>query len=226
MILSFKIENFRSIKSPVTIDLTTEKRLNEDDLPHNSFVQNENEIVKSLVLYGRNASGKSNILLSLKALSYLIEESDAFKHEEKILPYEPFLFDNEYINKPVKFEVGFISIESKTRYKYAISFNSSEIIYEALYFYPEGVSAKLFERKKQKYSYGEYYRGTKKKIEDDLLPNQLFLSKSSTSKVKYLDEVYLYFKKYIYISIFHDVEYDQILIRAFSELLLKDELSS
>jgi hypothetical protein len=223
MLLSLKIENFRSIKSPLVINFTTEKRLNEDDLPYNTFRQNVNEILKSLVIYGRNASGKSNILMALRALSYLIKNSDTFKHGKKIAPHEPFLFDNEFKNNPVKFEIDFISIESKIRYKYSISFSSSEIIYEALFFYPENVKAKLYERNKQKLTYGDYYRGTKKKIEDDLLPNQLFLSKSSSSKVKYLDDVFIYFERYIYVSTIHDTEYDKSIVRAFSELMLKDE---
>ena len=223
MLLSLRIENYRSIKSSLLIDFTTEKRLNEVDLPYNTFTQNGSEILKSIVLYGRNASGKSNILMALRALSYVIENSDTFKHGKKIPLYEPFLFDNEYKNNPVKFEVDFISIESKIRYKYTIAYNSSEIIYEALFFYPENVKAKLYERNKQKITYGDYYRGTKKKIEDDLLPNQLFLSKSSTSKIKYLDDVFIYFERYIYISTIHDTEYDKAIIRAFSELILKDE---
>ncbi|MBC8486150.1 MAG: AAA family ATPase [Bacteroidetes bacterium] len=223
MLLSLGIENFRSIKSPLLINFTTEKRLNEDDLPYNTFIQNGNEILKCLVLYGRNASGKSNILMALRALSYLITNSDTFKHGEKIAPYEPFIFDIEYKNNPVKFEIDFISVESNLRYKYTISYNSFEIFYEALYFYPENVKAKLYERNKQKITFGDYYRGTKKKLEDDLLPNQLFLSKSSTSKVKYLDDVYLYFTKYFYVSTIHDTEYDKAIIRAFSELIQKDE---
>ncbi|MEA3497297.1 MAG: AAA family ATPase [Bacteroidota bacterium] len=223
MLLTLKIENFRSVKSPLLIDFTTEKRLNEDNLLYNSFNQNGNELLKSLVFYGRNASGKSNILMALDAISYLIENSDTFKHGKNIPPYEPFLFDIESKNNTVKFEIDFISVKNKIRYKYSMSFNSSEIINEALYFYPEKVKAKLYERNKEKITYGDYYRGTKKKIEDDLLPNQLFLSKSATSKIKYLDDVYLYFTRYIYVSILHDIEYDKSIIRAFSELILKDE---
>lgn len=223
MILSFKIENFRSVKEPLIIDLTTEKRLKEKDLQDNSFIQNENELLKSLLIYGRNASGKSNVLLALRALSYLIQESDSFKHEDKLDPYEPFVFDTEYVNKPVKFEIDFITLKSKIKFKYILSFNANEILYEALYVYPSGFKAKLYERKKKKISYGEYYKGAKKKIEDDLLPNQLFLSKSATSNVKYLDECYVYFSRFIYVSTIHDTEYDKAIIRSFSELLKDDD---
>jgi len=161
--------------------------------------------------------------MALTALSFLIKQSDTFKHEEKISFYEPFLFDNVYKNKAVKFEIDFIGIESKIKYKYIIAYNSSEIEYEALYFYPENVKAKLYERKKQNFTYGENYRGTKKKIEVDLLPNQLFLSKSSTSKVKYLDEVYLYFINYFFVSTIHDTQYDKSITKVLSKILLENE---
>jgi uncharacterized protein len=222
MILSLKIENFRSIKDPLSLVLTTENRLKEVELPNNSFVENEIEVLKSLLIYGRNASGKSNVLLALKALTYLVESSDSFKHEEKISPYEPFLFDSNSKEEPVKFEIDFITVENKTKFKYIVFFNHSEIVFEALYIFPLGTQAKLFERNKNKITYGEYYKGAKKKIENDLLPNQLFLSKSSTSNIKYLDECYLYFSKYVYVSTIHDTEYDKAIIRSFSELLLND----
>jgi uncharacterized protein len=223
MILSLKIENFRSIKDTLILNLKTENRLKEENLTFNSFFEKDTNILKSILIYGRNASGKSNVLLSLSALKYLVEKSDTFKHEQKIAPYEPFLFDFDSKEKPVKFEIDFITVENKTKFKYVISFNNTEIIFEALYIFPFGVQAKLFERNKDKVTYGDNYKGVKKKIEDDLLPNQLFLSKSSTSNIRYLDECYLYFTKYIYVSTIHDTEYDKAIIRSFSELLLNDE---
>lgn len=223
MILSLRIENFRSIKDSLTVNLTTEKRLKETDLPENSFIEKNNEMLKSLLIYGRNASGKSNILLALKALTFLVENSDSFKHKADIGPYEPFKFDTEYSKKPVSFEIDFISVETKTKFKYIVEFNKKSIVFEGLYIYPEGIKSKLYERNISSISYGDYYKGTKKKIEDDLLPNQLFLSKSATSKVKYLDDCYLYFEKYMYISTVHDTDYDNTIIRAFSEILTKDK---
>lgn len=222
MILSLTIENFRSISSPLKLDLTAAKRLKEEDLPNNSFIQNEEEVLKSLLIYGRNASGKSNVLLALKALTYLIEKSDRFKLDQKINPYEPFLFDESFKSKPVKFEIEFITVKTKTKFSYRVEFNETTIIDEALYFYPKGVKAKLFERNIHGISYGESYRGTKKNIENDLLQNQLFLSKSASSKVEYLNEVYLFFKRYVFVSTIHDTEYDKSIIRGFSELLKDD----
>jgi len=223
MLLSLKIENFRSIKEALMLNFTTEKRLSEDDLPYNTFNESGIELLHSLVVYGRNAAGKSNVIVAFKAISYLIENSDTFKLDKKIKPYEPFLFDNNCKKAPVKFEVEFLGLESKIIYKLILEYNAKEIIREALYFYPEGVISKLYDRNKDKITYGDYYKGSKKSIEDDLLKNQLFLSKSSRNKVKYLDEVYLFFTKYLYVSTVHDTDYDETIIRSFAKLSVQDE---
>jgi len=223
MLLSLKIENFRSVKDSLELKFTAEKRLQEDDLPNNSFIEGDTEILRSMVIYGRNAAGKSNVIKAFQAITYLIEKSDTFKYEKKISTYEPYLFDNSKKDKPVKFEVEFISIGNKIKYKYSIEFTHTEFIKESLYFYPEGVISKLFDRNKDKITYGDYYKGAKKAIEDDLLINQLFLSKASRNKVKYLDEVYLFFTKYLYVSSVHDMDYDNTIIKVFTELSLKNE---
>ena len=76
MLLSFKIENFRSIKDAVLLNFITEKRLQEENLPYNSFEESGFELLHSLVIYGRNAAGKSNLIKAFTAISYLIGNSD------------------------------------------------------------------------------------------------------------------------------------------------------
>ncbi len=222
MLLSLKIENFRSIKEPLLLNFTTEKRLQEGYLPYNAFRVNEVELLHSLVIYGRNAAGKSNVIMAFKAILYLIENSDTYKLDKILDVYEPFLFDNKCKKSPVKFEVEFLGLESRIAYKFILEYNATEITREALYFYPEGVMSKLYDRNTDLITYGIYYKGSKKSIEDDLLKNQLYLSKSSRNKVKYLDEVYLFFKKFLQISTVHDTEYDATIINSFAKLSLED----
>jgi AAA15 family ATPase/GTPase len=222
MIISLKIENYRSIKDELFIDFKATNRLNEDHLPNNIFSESGFSLLSSIILYGRNASGKSNILKAIKAINFLIEKSMDFKHKQRIPSYEPFKFDMQTKDKPIKLDVEFISVGSKVRYNYLIFFSEFAIEKESLYFYPQGVKAKLYERINNQVSYGEYYKGAKKSIEDELLENQLFLSKASTSKIDYLNEVFLYFTKYFFVSTIHDTEYDKTIIRAFSEYMLDD----
>ncbi len=199
MILSIRIENFRSIKNSVELKFSAEKRLKELELPFNTFTECDVEILRR------------------------IENSDSFKHDKKLEQYEPFLFDNNTKAAPVKFEIDFISAVSKIKFNYLIEFSEFEILKESLYFYPEGVISKLYDRNKGKITYGDYYKGAKKSIEDNLLANQLFLSKASTNKIAYLDEVYLFFTKYLYVATVHDTEYDHTIIKIFTELAAKNE---
>ena len=222
MLLSFKIENFRSIKNSVLLDQRVGSKLNNNDLEENYFEVNNHKILKSLIFYGRNASGKSNILIALKAFQYLVYESDKFKHGDEIITYTPYKFEKNNINKPVKFEIEFLGKESKVKYLYIIEYNSERFVKEALYFYPKGVKTKLYDRNENSINYGDSYRGNKKIIEDNLLKNQLFLSKSASNKILYLDEVYLFFVNYMDISIYNDTDEDFEAIRNYSELLIHD----
>ncbi|MDD4205688.1 MAG: AAA family ATPase [Candidatus Delongbacteria bacterium] len=222
MLISVKIENFRSIKQPLNLDFNCANKISKKDLPDNIFEINKSNLVKSIIFYGRNASGKSNIILALQALSFLVNESDKYKHGERIEPFEPYLFETEMQGKPIKIEVDFYGIKSKIKYKYSIAFDSNEISEESLNFYPQGVITKLYERRQSKITYGEQYRGVKNPIESNLLSNQLFLSKSASMKVMYLDEVYLSLTKHFHIDTRNDEMTGSAVIRFYSEIAMKE----
>jgi len=177
-------------------------------LSDNSFEIDKSRLLKSLILYGRNASGKSNLLAALDEFKDLVCESDNFKHDHPIYEHDPYRFDTESLNKPTIFEIEFCGINTSTRYLYSISFTSDRIIEESLFFYPNGVKTKLFIRELEKISYGESFRGVKKDIEANLLKNQLFLSKSASNNIKYLDEVYLSISKNIITAVFNTDDLD------------------
>jgi AAA15 family ATPase/GTPase len=222
MLISLKIKNFRSIKKEIIIDTTKYYSNDSPDLKNNSFKVNELTFLKSLVLFGRNASGKSNILMSFYAIQYLLRMSDKFKHGELLKPYEPYLFEKSIIGNPVEFEIIFFA-KDNIKYRYSIKFNKERVTYESLYFWPEGVESKLFERKLNKFSYGTYFKGEKVVIEKELLENQLFLSKSATKNFVYLKEAYLFLTKYLYVSTIHAEEYDRLLINSACEFMYDDD---
>ena len=221
MILSLKIENFRSIKEVLSVDFRATKRLSETHLPENTFIDGDSEILKSLMIYGRNASGKSNVLLALDTIVDIVKNSDKFKLRDSITQFEPFLFDENSRSKPVKLKIEFIT-ETRVQYLYSISFDGTKIIEESLYFYPFGKIAKLYERVNGEFSYGEHYKGVKKRIEDDLLSNQLFLSKSASSQIKYLNDAYLFLSEDILTSIFDNSESDIYWGKVFARLIIED----
>ena len=79
MIIDFTITNFRSIKEEQTFSLHAEtpgSHLQENiSYPAGDKIG----VLKSVGLYGANAAGKSNVLLALEALRFIIISSGDLK---------------------------------------------------------------------------------------------------------------------------------------------------
>lgn len=222
MLLNFKIRNFRSIRDEVIVDFVKSGKIKKTDHADNIIDIDGVSVLKSLILYGRNASGKSNILRGLQAFKYIVENSDKFKINDPIDPYEPFLFNGDTKNSPVEFEIVFYA-RNNIKYRYEIKFDRKTILYEGLYFYPSGSKAKLFERINNIVTYGDYFRGDRKYFEENLLNNQLVLSKSSTSKYEYLMDAYEYISKYIFVYTIGPYENDRPWINMINRWCSKDD---
>ena len=163
-------------------------------LQANTFQSGTNKLIKSAVIYGPNASGKSGLLRAFKALEYLVQTSSSFKPDEKIAPYEPFKLNINNVKSPVSMEIEFA--HDKNQYLYHIAFTQVKIEIEELYHYPNATRTLLFSRKNgNPIKFGESYKGSKKAIEKLLLPNQLFLSKAAENNVESLLSAFSFFGK-------------------------------
>lgn len=92
------------------------------------------------ILYGSNASGKSNMLRALNAIFKILvsPKSDAKEHIKEYLPFA--LSKGEPSEMHVSFYVHGI------RYDYDVKFNEKHIISEFLNYYPNGSKALFYER--------------------------------------------------------------------------------
>lgn len=197
MIVDFSFKNFRSFRDETVLSLHADQPksnlLNNISYPLDDGIG----VLKSAVIYGANASGKSNVLLAVKALRWLIGDSDSFKEDRKISCYEPFLFSDEHKDAPVEFEIEFI-IPGDRRYIYAVSFNRYEILSESLDFYPSRLRANIFTRKPgdtwETITFGGHYKGGMKKI--PFFKNNLYLSKAGNNAAapSMIRKVYKYFR--------------------------------
>jgi len=222
MLLEFKIKNFRSIKDWQNFSMlgvSKVKELENSIIDHNGY-----NVLSSAIIYGRNASGKSNLLKAFKAIQHMVIFSDDFKVDDKIKPYEPYKLDKNFRNEPVEFLIDFLGKDG-IRYEYGLGYSNKEIVYENLRFYPKSQPVWLFRRKKgEKIKYGESLTGNKKNIEDLLYENQLFLSKIGTEKNKQLAIPYSFFSKYLFVSDVHDTNYDKVLIQLFTNKMGNDNI--
>jgi len=221
MVLELRVKNFRSIMDWQSFSMQAENKVNELE---NSVVDlSGHDVLSSAIIYGRNASGKSNILKAFNAMKFMVIKSSEFKIDKTIPPYEPYKLDGNYQNKPTELYIDFIA-KDNIRYIYEIGINANNIEYERLKFFPKSQSATLFNRKKgEPIKYGEYLTGKKKDIEEKLYDNQLFLSKVGSNKLEKLKEAYLFFSKYLFVSTIHDTKYDDVLIRVFTNKMAKND---
>ena len=193
MIIRLDIENFRSIKDRVSISFET---TSNKEMQNNYLEVNGNSnILKSSVIYGANASGKSNVLKAFSAIIYLVNRSHNYTIDDGIAPYEPYLLDEISKQSPVFFEIEFL-VDNK-KYIYSINYLKHRILEEGLWFYPNRTKAKLFVRNEDIYKYGTYFKGEKKSIQNQTLPNQLFLSKALVNNVESILAIGDYFKHQI-----------------------------
>ena len=148
MILEIRLENFFSIKDEVILDFRAAKINTEGakSLSANVIDYNGEKILKSIGLFGANASGKSNIIKALFECTQIILDSHQY-NEGKIFKFKPFKFDG-YNNKPSIFSIDFVNDDIE--YEYSFTLSETEILKESLYHYPNGRKAKVFTRDETK----------------------------------------------------------------------------
>jgi AAA15 family ATPase/GTPase len=113
MIVNFSVQNFRSIKERIEISFV---KTGLKGLPNNYFEgPSKTSLLKTAVLYGPNASGKSTVLRAFNALEFMVLKSSGFKPDQSIPPYEPHLLDSAYKNQPLEFRIMFFG---KDQFKY------------------------------------------------------------------------------------------------------------
>lgn len=220
MLLQFYVTNYKSIKDQQLFTLLADKSVKEN--PESVRKQGNANVLSSAVIYGRNASGKSNLLKAIRTLQAMVLNSADFKVGAKIQAYEPYLLDSGYGDKSVEFKMEFVA-EDDVKYSYEIGFSSHKIEYERLYNYPKSQPAKLFERERMVITYGDRVTGRKKDIEDTLYENQLFLSKVGSDKLESLYYAYQFFNNVLVTYLDIDNRHEETFIRLFTGRMQSDK---
>ena len=125
MIIRFSVENFRSFKERQTLYLSTVKTCKEW-LDENTALDGDVRAVRTAVVYGANASGKTNLLFAMQRLKMFMLSSVDFDKKAKTLFCEPFMLVKSASEKPTTFEIEFTVNGRRFEYGFSIqSFNRS-----------------------------------------------------------------------------------------------------
>ncbi len=198
MVLEIRLSNFFSIKEEVILDLRAGNidTKQSHKLKNNIFQYDDIKVLKTLALYGANASGKSNLIKVIRYCNAMIFESHNY-NENTFYNYKKFKFDG-YPKKPSTYFIKFVI--NDIEYDYSFSLGNNEILTEKLYYYPKGRIAKIFDRneskgktKRDKYSFGNSVIKRPFDVAESTSNKTLFVSRASQMDRGIPKNIFLFF---------------------------------
>lgn len=169
MLLEFTVGNYLSFKDKKTLCLEASPIT---EFPENLFEAGAYNVLRSVVLYGANSSGKSNLIKALIQMKSIVAESGKTTSTDKI-EVSPFLLSTATENEPSFFEVLFMIGE--VRYRYGFEVDDKIVHAEWLYSCKGKNEKELFTRIKDELDVSSAF-SEGKGLELRTRENALFLS--------------------------------------------------
>ncbi|MBI9056086.1 MAG: ATP-binding protein [Bacteroidales bacterium] len=197
MVLEIRLSNFYSIKEEIVLDLRAAniKSKNAKALNNNVFKYDKTDVLKTIAIYGANASGKSNVIKAIRFCNLMILNSH--NHNENVsFNFKKFKFSN-FNKKPSVYFIRFVLKEIE--YEYTFTLMQNAIVSESLYYYPKGRITKIFTRdeslgktKKDKYSFGSIIKRPLD-VAENTSDKTLYISRASQMDRDFAKEIFNYF---------------------------------
>lgn len=190
MIVSFSIENWMSFRDSVSFSMVASReRQHGDRVP--KVAKYQTRILPIAVIYGGNASGKTNFF---KALSFVKDLVLRGTGPDSLIPVEPYRLDSSSADKPSRFRLELLINEIIYDFSFAVT--RKAVVEEKLVQITSTSEKVLYDRRgnapnfdssldKDKFLHFAF-KGTR--------DNQLFLTNSVSQKVDMFKPVYDWFK--------------------------------
>ena len=146
MLIEFSVTNYRSFRQTQTLSMTA--NTSPDLLEENTFsaaVKGLPRLLRSAVVYGPNAAGKTNLIRAVGQMRAFVLSSAKETQKGEFIPVIPFLLDSQNKSQPTEFEALFI--EDGVRYQYGFAATAERVMHEWLLAYPTARGQKWFERR-------------------------------------------------------------------------------
>ncbi len=198
MLIQFSVKNFRSFQDRQTLSLMRAK--GGELMTSNTFgAPGGISLLRSAVMYGPNAGGKTNFMKALRAMQETVLGSARESQTGDSLPMTPFRLSQAARKKPCEFEAIFIA--DGVRYQYGFAATEDRIVEEWLLAFPKGRSQHWLSRRwnaadnKHEWQIGSSLTGTKQLWRNSTRDNALFLSTAVQLNSEQLRPIYTWFSK-------------------------------
>ncbi len=199
MLIEFSVSNFKSIRERQTLSMVASS--GRELASTNIFTPDGNAptVLRSAVIYGPNAAGKSNFLQAAAFLRNFVLMS-AIGQEGQAIGVVPFAFCAASRAEPSAFDLMFLN--EGVRYHYGVELTTERIMKEWLVAYPHGKAQRWFQREFDPGSgaylwhMGSHFRADKAQrllMQKSTRANALFLSTAVQLNDDQLRPVFLWF---------------------------------
>lgn len=214
MLIRFTVENFRSFDDEAVFSLLPGRMSKHE----NHIIAGQKhgiDVVKTALIYGANASGKSNLIRAMAFARDLIISGTRLK---QAIPVEPFRLNKDRLTQPSRFEFEFAIGEQA--YAYGFAADRVRVYEEWLYTIDSKDEKLLFERTTpaNNQTKAKFASSVEKDKEDRQFfrfvargtrPNQLLLTELAEKNVDFIAPLYSWFR-YRLAIVFPDSQYNNI----------------
>ncbi len=182
MFVEFSAKNFRSLRDEQTLSMVS-----STDRSHlathtiETGMRSVARLNRAGVVYGANASGKSNLIFALMTMRNLVLHSMSMLDAARAEQYTPYRLERSSTGDPTEFEI--VVLLDGTRYQYGFSYDAQRIRDEWLIVYKTGKGQSWFERRwndargeHEWAPFSSYFTGAKETWRQATRPGALFLT--------------------------------------------------
>lgn len=227
MLIDFGVENFKSFKGNHTLSMVPNGRLKRVSggrfMPpgHDNFPKG---LLTSAIIFGANASGKTNFLSAMAYLRAIVLGSMTSRPDAP-LRVPKFKFSSEADREPTRFSIAFL-YKSRT-YSYSVEIGRFALSYESLKIEESGrqigaFSRNISNRGKQTWSFRGVLSPHDKSLTSKTRSTALFLSVAAAFNHKYLSEPFEWFATHFHVFV-SDFPMAPIIHHNFSARMAKDD---
>lgn len=213
MLIQFTLKNNKCFKEEIKFSLIASNYDKNTRTNNNTFtIEKFNlRLLKSAVIYGANASGKTKLVEGVKAMKQIILNSSKEGQIDEPIGVTPFLLNTETESAPTTFEIIFI--HENELYRYGFEADSNIIHAEWLYHRPKTKETELFYREYQNFDLNKRKFKVNDLIERDRVrPNALLLSVAANWNEKIAVQVFDWLKRFNIFFGLEDVKYSAMKI--------------
>ncbi len=220
MLLQFSIQNFGVFKEKTVLSLVAsnyDKSTREDDNVFSVKGFADLRYVKSAVIYGANASGKTMFINAMLFMRIFVIECVIDSQKNSSIAIEPFRLDDRSEKLPTEFEVIFI--HNCVRYRYGFEVSKEKVISEWLYYKPKTKEVEVFYREENHFDvHGSIVPQVKMVVDNTLVrDNVLLVTVAAQFNDTISQNVMNWFKKFKFISGLKELGYKHVVIEKMKE---------